>query len=220
MASHELKTPLTSLILQLQLAQHRLVNEPKKVSRALAICHEQARRINGLVEDLLDVSRIELGKLQLKFEPVDLAELVEDAATRLADFLEKSGSEFRMHIDVARPFPVVADRFRLDQVLENLLSNSAKYGGGKPITLSLKETGGFAEITVADQGNGVAKDKQALIFNRFERVGDNVNISGLGLGLFIAREIVSAHHGSIAIDSEPGNGAAFTVKLPIHQPSI
>jgi signal transduction histidine kinase len=109
----------------------------------------------------------------------------------------------------------VFDPMRMTPVMTNLISNAVKYGHGSPIEISLRQIDGSAEICVKDQGDGIPLEKQASIFERFERATDNSGISGLGLGLYITRQIVEAHHGLIRVESQPGQGASFTVHVPL-----
>ena len=218
-ASHELKTPLTSIMLQLQLGR-RAVTEAGgnplpvgRITRTFDLCLHQMKRLVTLVDDLLDVSRIQSGRLGYQFEYVNLSELVKEAGERLVDQFVAEGCQLSLNIESG----VIAwcDRFRIDQVIANLLSNALKYGEGKPVNLNLQRDNNEAVISVVDHGNGIAADKQHLIFELYERAVGSANISGLGLGLYISKQIVSAHEGVIVVDSEKGLGAKFHVRLPL-----
>jgi signal transduction histidine kinase len=110
---------------------------------------------------------------------------------------------------------IVADNFRIEQVIVNLLSNAMKYGAGKPIQITLTQKEATVELAFRDQGIGIPLDKQAVIFGRFERASNTQNIGGLGLGLYIAKQIVEAHHGEIKVESQPESGSTFTLVLPL-----
>lgn len=217
-AAHELKTPLTSLKLQVQLGEIQVASSDKKplsaekLNHIFRVCHSQADRLNALVDDLLDVGRIERGTIVYNFEPVDLRELVDGVLERFGEALRVKG--FTVEADAPGPVMAHADPFRIEQVLINLLSNSAKYGLDKPIRIRLGREGAKVYLAVSDQGMGIEKEKQALIFDRFERAITSRNISGLGLGLYISRHIVEAHGGTITVDSEIGKGSTFRVELP------
>lgn len=218
-ASHELKTPITSLKLQLQMTRRAIrpdqgtMPTSEKLARVLDISGIQVNRLTALVEDLLDVSRIESGKISFTFETVELRELLEEMVERFSEQAHAAGCS----ISVLGGGPTLGrcDRFRMEQVILNLLSNAVKYGSGKPIEVRAEIEGSMARIWVRDFGMGIPKDKLEKVFERFERAVSSSNISGLGLGLYIAREIVKAHHGTIQVESELGKGSVFTVEFPV-----
>jgi PAS domain S-box-containing protein len=214
-ASHELRTPVTALQLQLQVLQraaHRSVEElPKAFEAKLEALERQTRRIGLLVSELLDVSRMRLGKLELRPEPLDLADVARETVTHVREEIERTGS--RLLVDLS-PTPGRFDRLRVEQVITNLLANAAKFGEGKPIALQVSADGERARIRVTDRGMGISPDDQARVFERFERAVPSQQFGGLGLGLYIARQIVEAHGGEIRVESGRGAGASFTVLLP------
>jgi PAS domain S-box-containing protein len=223
-ASHELKTPLTALQLQIQVLERLVSPEARNElseerARGLAVGAErQLRRLGRLVNDLLDVSRISAGKFDLEYQEVNLGELCEEVAQRFVDEAAAAGSR----IDVEPPQEPVtprADQFRLDQVLTNLVSNALKYGEGRPVRLAIERTGDGGRILVQDHGIGIEAEQLSRIFERFERVAQSHSYGGLGLGLYIARQIVEAHGGQLEVTSEPGKGSTFTVTLPSGPPS-
>ena len=175
----------------------------------------QCERLEGLVHTLLDVSRITAGKLVLELTPCDLGELAREVVERFEAQAASAGSELRL-----RTREVVGrwDRARIDQVVTNLVSNAIKYGNGQPVEVAVGERDGVAVLVVSDHGVGIVPESHARIFERFERAANNSAASGLGLGLWIARRMVQAHGGDIAVESAPGAGATFTVTLPRSPP--
>jgi PAS domain S-box-containing protein len=214
-ASHELKTPLTPLQLQLDSLSAALRSpEPDRdlLNRRLETANRQTRRLTKLVENLLDVSRISAGRLSLERESCDLTKLAGEIAERFGADAATAGCRVGVHADQ----PVVGqwDRLRLEQVLSNLLANALKYGAGKPIEIEVDRDAGAARLTIIDHGIGISAEDRSRIFGRFERAVPLTHYGGMGLGLYIARQIVDAHGGSIVVDSAPGRGATFTVLLP------
>ena len=206
-AAHELRTPLTTLRLQAQqLARGEQANG---ASRTLL---RSVERLCKLVDQLLDVSRIAAGRVQLQLERGDLRALVHEAAERFGDEAARNGCT----ITADDGGPVIADfdPLRIEQVVANLMVNAIKYGRGKPIDVSVKREGSLVRMVVRDQGIGVAAEQQARIFDQFTRAVSVREYGGLGLGLFISKQIVDAHGGSIRVASQPGEGATFEVDLP------
>jgi PAS domain S-box-containing protein len=218
-ASHELKTPLTALLMQLQSVQRALGSDPAKHAQAakLAKAYASGVRLEKLINDLLDVSRITAGRLTLQAEPMDLAALVRDVVERFRDTAEKVGSEIRTNTNGT----IVGtwDRMRVEQVLTNLLSNAIKYGGGQPVDVSLEQSDDEAIVSVTDHGIGIASEKKDRIFERFERGVDARAYGGFGLGLWIAKQVIGASGGSIEVHSRLGQGARFVMHLPMHPTS-
>lgn len=224
-ASHELKTPITSLKLQLQMTKRRLPEVEGdlpgivlKLKKAIEASTIQVDRLTALIEDLLDVSRIQSGKIGFTFEPFSVSEVVHEIIERFAEQLEAAMCPVELQID---PNLVGEwDRSRFEQVIVNLVSNCIKYAAGKPLKILAETRNGRARITIEDQGPGIPEDKQAKIFERFERATSSRNISGLGLGLFIVRRIVEGHSGTIRVESSEGKGTAFIIDLPIRPGSL
>jgi PAS domain S-box-containing protein len=216
-ASHELRTPLTALRLALENMRRVSTREaierlpPQYVERVLATAERQGQRLEKLVAGLLDVSRIQMGRLELDVEEVDLAGVVADAAAQLADEAAQIGSTVEVR---GEPVRGSWDRLRISQVVTNLLSNAVKYGAGKPVEVEFGPRDGKARLVVRDHGIGIARADQPQIFERFERAVSSKNYGGLGLGLYIVKRIVEAHGGTIAVESSPGEGSAFVVELP------
>lgn len=217
-ASHELKTPLTPLKLQLQLLARQLKMSPQKiteekVNKALDNSDQQLNRITKLVEDLLDVSRITSGKLKLNFEKANFSQMINEVLQQYGPHLKANLG--KVHVELDDEIEGLCDPLRVEQVLINILTNATKYAPGKPIEVKLKKVNNKAVISIKDQGPGVSKENQERIFGRFERVSDSENIGGLGLGLYISKQIIQAHNGVIYIESELGLGSKFVIELPL-----
>jgi signal transduction histidine kinase len=214
--SHELKTPLTTMKLQLQLIMRALfTNQPVeglqkiKLQRMLGQADKSIERINRLVDDMLDVSRISTGKLGLQLEEFSLTEMVSDVVERLSPLLGP------VELNKVEEVRGKWDKFRIEQVVTNLLTNAARYGEGKLIEVSVSKSDEYAKICVKDSGRGIAPEDQDKIFQRFERISASDQIKGLGIGLFIVKEIVQMHKGTIEVKSELNHGSEFIVTIPL-----
>ena len=218
-ASHELKNPLTALKLQLKLMEQHMSRATPAIDPKIARLNEKALKseeaIENLLDELMDVTRIRAGKLRIDLEEVELSSLVQEAVQTVMEEAHQKGST----ITLSSP-PLITgfwDPLRIKQVLLNLLTNAIKYGSGNPIKVEVLENqeNDAARILVQDSGIGIPEDLQRKIFHRFERGTAGHEISGLGLGLYIAKQIVTAHCGNIQVKSEPGKGSLFIVDLPI-----
>ena len=214
-ASHELRTPITALHVQLQMLQRVVdrIGAPEPVKERVVSLDRQVKRLSGLVEALLDLSRIRLGRIELTREPVDVSALAREvAAPYQADVDLARGSAIRVLAE--GPAMASLDRVRIEQVLGNLLGNAVKFGEGKPIDIRVERGGSSVRVEVVDRGVGIEPGQAERIFGRFERAAPAHHYPGLGLGLYVAREIVEAHGGNIRVRGEPGKGAAFLVEIP------
>lgn len=212
-AAHELKTPLTPLQLQLDSLVRALSPEEQPALRRRALqAQRQLRRMIKLVETLVSVSRITHGKLTLDVEAFDLSELLVEVVGRFTDDARRSDSS--LTIVATPPAEGFWDRLRLEQMCSYLILNAIKYGQGKPIEVSLLVDREVARISVCDHGIGIAPEDTDRIFRRFEHGGTERVYGGLGLGLYLARQIAQAHGGSIVVHSAPDQGSRFTVVLP------
>jgi signal transduction histidine kinase len=217
MASHELKTPLTSLRLQSQMRMRHLANSrvelftPESLERMVKADIEQIDGMVRLIDDMLDVSRVRSGKLTLQPTRYDVVEHVREIVSRMTDLLDSAGC--RLELTGVDSAMVTWDRFRIEQVVMNLLTNAMRYGAKAPVVIDISTGPYEVEIRVRDHGIGIDAQNIARIFQPFERVDGNGPM-GLGLGLYIVSRIVEAHGGRIEVESQTGAGSTFTVSLP------
>lgn len=219
-ASHELKTPLTSLKLSSQFFLRSLKKGDMSTLSRERLEHmanqnnELVSRLARLIDDMLDVSRIRTGRLQLHKTHEDLYHITKDVIERMESHFQTAGIETPTILGNSS-VEGKWDRFRIEQALVNLISNAIRYGQGKPIELEVRRANDKAILKVTDHGYGIAEQDQERIFYRFERAIDASEVSGLGLGLFITKEIIKSHEGEIRVESVPGSGATFIVELPL-----
>lgn len=218
--SHELKTPLTSLKMQIQYTKRlrekkgdEVALTPENMTKFLIQADRSIDRIIHLVNDMLDISRVTTGRLSLNLEKVNLEHLVLDVADRFQSILDMAGCE----VSIIAQSDVVGlwDKFRIEQVIANFLINVTKYAGDAPVIIRAKKDNQYAILEVQDSGPGIAPEHQQKIFERFQRAIDSHSVSGLGLGLYICKEIIDLHQGQISVDSTLGKGSTFCVKLPL-----
>ena len=229
MASHELRTPLTAVSGFMQIARRRMSRlagandvpptwreEAQKADETLEMANRQSKKLARLIDELLDVSRLQQGRVEMRLAEIELAEIVREVAERMR--LVGKGHEIETKIDGVAP--IVGDRDRIEQVLENLVGNAIKYSPeGSRIDLMLRVNGANAVVSVRDEGIGIAPGEVEKIFGLFYRSPDPRadHVGGLGLGLYISREIVSRHHGRLWAERNPETGTTFLVALPLSQ---
>ncbi|MDY7227811.1 PAS domain S-box protein [Hyalangium rubrum] len=212
-ASHELKTPLTALQLQLHSLRDRVEALDARVVSKVDRAARSSERLSALIEALLDVSRIATGRFELNPQRFDLSEAVREAGERLREAATQAGCE--LLVKVPESLSGKWDRLRVEQVLTNLLSNAIKYAANAPIEVSLVQEEDTAVLEVSDRGPGIPEADLSRIFERFERAAEVRHYGGLGLGLYVVREIVKAHDGMVTAHNRPGGGACFTIRLPL-----
>lgn len=227
MVSHELRTPLNTLYLEAQLRQLHVSKgnlAAFTADRLPAMIERDQRQIRNmvrLIDDMLDVTRMRKDALSIQPKPTDLAQLARAVVENLRQQAEAAGSE--ISLQAPAELPGVWDEFRIEQVLTNLLTNALRYGGGRPVEMVVAQVGtgedGSARVSVRDRGIGIAAEDQARIFEQFERTEHSrKHAAGLGLGLYITRQIVDLHGGRIGVESAPGEGSTFSVELPLAAP--
>ncbi|MEB0045154.1 MULTISPECIES: hybrid sensor histidine kinase/response regulator [unclassified Pseudomonas] len=217
--AHEVRTPLNGLILETQLRKMHLARDNAAaftLDKMHAMVDRDERQIKSLIrliEDMLDVSRIRTGKLSIRPNRFDLVQLVSNLLQNFAPQVDAAECSVTLSADA--PVEGQWDEFRIEQVISNLLTNALRYGGKSPIDVRVYRHEGQAFVEVQDRGIGISKENQKRIFQQFERVSAKTVVAGLGLGLFISEQIVTAHGGSIAVESRINEGALFRVCLPL-----
>ncbi|MCB7481417.1 PAS domain S-box protein [Christiangramia sediminis] len=211
LASHELKTPLTTIKGYLQILEKK-IEEPKSklfLSKTL----DQANRLNILIDDLLNMSRIEAGKLEFNYEEFDFREMLFE----LSETYNYSEISHRILPDIGdKALFIKADKQRIEQVLNNLLNNAIKYSpNADKVYLKLQENHNKVTVIVKDEGLGLTPEQQKNVFNRFYRAESTKGINGLGLGLYLTKQIIDAHNGKLGVKSEEGKGSEFFFSLPL-----
>lgn len=209
--AHEIRGPLTSIHLCAQTLRQR-AGQSTETTRAVEIIEREDRRLGSFVDELLDVGHIRGGRFHFAFERVDLSEAVRGVAERLSD--EVARARTTLSVDTDGPVLGEWDRFRIEQVVANLVSNAVKFSLGKPVEITVRAADGFAVLQVRDHGAGIPSEVRERIFLPFERAVSTRHFGGLGLGLYIARTIVGGLGGSIDVESKPDEGSTFTVRLP------
>lgn len=215
-ASHELKTPLNSLQIQLHLVQRVLQGSPTLdwIRSKIKFINADVVRLTRLIDSMLDVSRITTGKFRLDVEEVDIVLLTKQILTRFEQEFIEAGCTVSMQTDVDRCVGHW-DPMRVDQILSNILSNAVKYGKGNPVDVVVTTTSERVSVAVRDRGIGIAPADIQRIFQRFEQLVSAKHYGGFGLGLWIAHQMAAAHGGDIDVESVPDQGSTFTVILPI-----
>jgi len=215
-ASHELKTPLTSIGMSINLLLERSLKKlnPKE-QKLLSAANEDLQRLKALVEDLLTLSKIESGKIELEFESVSMPTIFEKTNSFVSGLAEEKS--IKLEFQAPKELPLVkADLHKIILVLTNLISNAVRYTkSGGNIKISANKAGSQIQIAVKDNGEGIPYESQSRIFDKFVQADDSKSREGTGLGLAICKEIVRAHGGLIWVDSTPGEGSIFTFTLPV-----
>jgi len=217
--SHELKTPLASITAYSEMLADGDADDEETKKEFYSVIQNQAKRLNRLIEDILNISRIESGLIKIEKKPVSLTILIEEQLQMIKSYAE----EKNIKIIAQKPIvydQVFADRDMISQVIINLLSNAVKYtpcGGSVKVDTAVDENTGTAQITVTDTGVGIPKDEIGHIFDKFYRVGANKKqAKGTGLGLNLVKQIIEkVHHGRVFVISEPGIGSTFGFELPL-----
>ena len=216
LASHELMTPLTSLKLQVQTMKVMSEREPEAspawAASMLAVCDRQIGRLSRLFDDLLQAISIQADELEPAREEIDLGALVREVVAGFTGQSQLAASSIA--VDADEGLLGRWDRGQIERLVFHLIKNAVTFGDHGPIEVEARATTGGARLTVRDHGIGIAQEDQARIFECFERAAPVEHFGGLGLGLYIARAVVHAYHGSIRVESEPGCGATFIVELP------
>jgi signal transduction histidine kinase len=218
--SHELRTPLASIRVFGELLRLGRVDNLERARDYGEYIETESRRLTQLINNILDFSSIESGRKSYHFDRADVAEVVAETLKTFAVRLRQSGFVIRFERPAAPLPPVLLDASAVAQSLSNLLDNAVKYSnGGREITVTVTQQGGWAVIAVADQGIGIPRDEQRKIFDRFHRVPTGLvhDVKGSGLGLAIVRHIVDAHRGRLTVESKVGEGSTFSIHLPVER---
>ncbi len=211
--SHELRTPLGFI----KGYSTTLLRQDTKWDEAtqrefLTVIDEETDRLAQLIDDLLESARLQSKTLNFKFQPMRVDALIRDAVIRF----HQRHPEVVVRLDISPLPPILGDTIHLMRVLENLFSNAVKYAPGSDIEISVEQRGNMVHVRFSDHGPGIPPEHQAMIFERFYRVpGSHASSTGTGLGLYICKQIVTAHRGKMWVESEPGHGATFHIQLPL-----
>lgn len=230
--SHELRTPLTSIVGYAEVNRKKLtkliseiaVDDPKiskklkQVEENLALLVSESDRLAGLIESILDLTAMEAGTAEWRWEPLSLTEVIQYTSRIFSPRFKEQGLEFVVAVDNDLPM-IKGDRHRICQVLNHLLSNAATFTDQGKVTFSVKKIQHKIMMSVADTGRGIKASRHGLIFEKFSQIGDELTDKpkGVGLGLPICRLIVEYHGGKIDVESEPGKGSLFTIVLPVEE---
>jgi signal transduction histidine kinase len=215
--AHDLRNPLGAIKLSVATLGGRGALPGERTARTLALVDRQVDRLERMVGDLLDAARVEAGELTLHPSACDLREIARDAAELYAP----TSTRHTLDVDIPDdPLTGLFDAARIHQVLDNLLSNAIKYSpvGGR-VRLALRREGDDVMVSVRDEGVGISPEELARLFEPFQRAPSGRKVAhGLGLGLWVVRRIVEAHRGRISVESQPGEGSTFRIRLPLAAP--
>lgn len=206
------------MLLQVQTAIHNIRNvslanfSVVTLLKMLEDTEQQSKRLSKMVNDLLDLSLITTGKMDLEIEQVNISLITQAVVER---FAARVANKDQLRIIAKKAVVGYCDKLRIEQAINNLVSNAIKYGNGKPITVQVENGGQMAKITVRDEGIGIPYDQQKKIFKRFERAVSPRDYKGLGVGLYIAYQIIEAHKGKIHLESHPNEGSIFILEFPL-----
>ena len=218
-ASHELRTPLTTVILKLQSSLKSLLTQSlaefsgEKMVSALTTAENQSQRLSRLIKDLLNVSLIRTGTLDIEKKRGNLTAFVKEIASRYEEKVKNVDSQLSINAD--KSIICMFDEIRLEQAIGNLITNAMKFGGGKPISISVASDKKKAYITIKDEGIGIPKAQQDHIFDLFYTKSQKVGQKGLGVGLYISQKIAQSHGGKLSVESNPKKGSTFILSIPI-----
>ena len=218
--THEFKTPIATISLASDsILSPSILDNKDKIVRFINIIKQENKRMLGQVEKVLQMAQIEKQNVELKFNPFNLHEVINDAVVNADLKVQAKGGSITTQLEAKQP-EIKGDITHISGIINNLLDNAEKYTPENPkIVISTRDAKGGIEFTIADNGIGMSKDAQRFIFEKFYRVhtGNIHNVKGFGLGLSYVRAMVDAHHGKVTVKSEPGKGSAFTVFLPSKQ---
>jgi signal transduction histidine kinase len=220
--SHEMKTPLALISMYAETLESGRVSAPEKVRDYYRTILRESRKLAGMVENVLDFSRLESGRARMQLEAIDLGVLASEVVRNCGERFRLEGFHLSLEIEPELP-PIDGDRAALSQALLNLLDNAAKYSADtKEIGVAVRRADGSVVVEITDQGIGIDPSEQQRIFEQFYRAGDPMTqkVRGAGLGLALVRHIVAAHRGRIELRSTPGRGSAFSVVLPAHAAGV
>jgi signal transduction histidine kinase len=215
-ASHELKTPLTSALLKLQIALDNIRNVSlanfsiQNLLDMLESAEQQAQTLGKMINDLLNLSLIKSGRLQLDFEDGDIGEITGNVVNRFTERAKKE--QVKLEFFNTPGLVAIIDRIKIEQAITNLISNAIKYGQKKPVVVSVQKVSSSVRISVKDEGAGISRDVRDKIFNLYDR---GTNQTGLGIGLFVTNQIIIAHKGKLHLKTRENKGSEFTIELPL-----
>jgi signal transduction histidine kinase len=213
--AHDLRNPLSALSMSVSLIEPNAPLPPEpRIRRTIELVRRQLKKLERMVSDFMDMTKVEAGQLELQFEPHDLRQLARDVVS----LFEATEPEQRIELTLPdEPLHIECDALRIEQVMSNLISNALKYSpSARKIEVTLAQQGDEACFSVRDYGIGISEEDQARLFEPFQRAGlSKDTIPGAGLGLYVVQRLVQAHAGRIEVESAPGEGARFTVRLPL-----
>jgi len=224
LVAHELRTPLNTLFLEAQMRSLQLKRgtlasiQPEQFDAMIKRDERQIKAMIRLIDDMLDVSRMRSGQLSIRPAQVELMTLLERVVSDLS--LQATATGCKLSLQEHPPVQGCWDEFRIEQVVVNLLTNALRYGGGQPVEVSVQYTDNLVRIHVRDEGKGIAPQDLERIFEPYERGARNGEPKGLGLGLYISRQLAVSHGGELRVTSKPGEGSTFTLILPTCEQTV